>query len=290
MSASMFYVNKQHPEVEAWSITRLPFEPKGWLVEFRQQLRAALRSLPAHPQHLLHAVYASPVIEPCDTENILFYNVGESHLAAATRFGLRFERAFHINTSCPVPLIDRLQHYHRYTLMPISSEFQHWHVDTVLAQWSFSCDAAAIKRCASVWYAMKTGQMIAPSESIQPERYGIRLRLTVPPGSRVQLASILKPLFDGVISALQYHHGTDEAELSRRVAAQLNIPLHEATALLRRRNASVLGQGRLLHRWGQGIQWNPKDDACVAGELLLDEGAGQQLWTVRGEIFSISQA
>lgn len=288
MLSSQFYVNQNNRLVEAWSIARLPFEPKGWLTEFRHQLRTALRQLQARPQHLLHAVYASPVVEHCDTENILFYNVGAGSLAAATRYGLRFERTFHVSAVCPVPLAGQPLHYHRYTLMPIGSGFQHWHAGNVLAQWAFMCNAAAIQRCDSVWYAMKTGHIVAAPDSGSPKRYGMRLYLGVPAGSRVQLANIVKPLFDGVSSALQYHDGTDEAELSRRVAARLGIPAHDVNTLLRSRTATVLGQGRLLHRWGQSVQWNPQDDLYLVGELVLDEQAAQQLVTARGELFAIS--
>ena len=44
----------------ARSSLRLPFEPTGWLRDFRAELAAACRTLDAQPHDTLHAVYTSP--------------------------------------------------------------------------------------------------------------------------------------------------------------------------------------------------------------------------------------
>src|SRR5690349_13545324 len=46
--------------VVAWSVRRLPFEPKGWLKDYRDELRVALRSLSWAAGTHLRAAYASP--------------------------------------------------------------------------------------------------------------------------------------------------------------------------------------------------------------------------------------
>ena len=47
--------------VEAWSADRLPFEPKGWKRDFRDELRAALVQLVASAGEILAAEYVSEI-------------------------------------------------------------------------------------------------------------------------------------------------------------------------------------------------------------------------------------
>ena len=44
MEQESYSVTGTDTYVEAWSTTRLPFEPKGWLLEYRSDLRRALRA------------------------------------------------------------------------------------------------------------------------------------------------------------------------------------------------------------------------------------------------------
>src|SRR4051794_35510628 len=80
------------PEGQLWSSSRLPFEPKRWLLQLLADLVAALCRLPAVP--MLHAYYASPVVDRCDIENLLFYNVGVKVFARISGRGIRFERSY----------------------------------------------------------------------------------------------------------------------------------------------------------------------------------------------------
>lgn len=283
-----YHLRQTQHRVEAWSIARLPFAPKDWLKDFRQHLRTSVRQLRAHHDQLLHAVYASPVRELCDPENVLLYNVGSSYFAEATRYGLRFERAFHIEAPCPQALAGQALHYHDYRIAPFSSDPHYWKMGKTLATWSFVSDAQGSKSCAATWYAMKRGQIATfPSEQTVPQEYGLRLQLNVPIGVRVRLAEVVKPLFDGVISALHYHDRTDQAELSRRVANTLGVRVEEISALLQAKTATILGKRRLLHRFRDNVQWNPQDDSCFVGELRVSEG-NYPAWTISGEIVEVS--
>ena len=77
--------------VELWSSVRVPFEPRAWVREMRDDLREAVRRLVARPGRLLHATYSSLEDDFVDTENVLIYNVGPAHLGSAARYGLRFD-------------------------------------------------------------------------------------------------------------------------------------------------------------------------------------------------------
>jgi hypothetical protein len=79
-----YTVDGDESRVEAWSSVRLPFEPKGWLVEYRAELRNALRAMKAPAGSVLYAEYAAPEPASVELENVLLYNVGSgcySHLA-----------------------------------------------------------------------------------------------------------------------------------------------------------------------------------------------------------------
>jgi hypothetical protein len=90
--ADLFGVRVMDDAVEGWSVTRLPFEPKGWLLDYRTKLQAALRSLsPVHGLGLA-ARYHSPDDRLADVENVLCYNIGSSCYGHLIGGGLRMSR------------------------------------------------------------------------------------------------------------------------------------------------------------------------------------------------------
>ncbi len=99
--------------VELWSEARLPFEPSPTLKVLRNDLRVAVRSLRAGDGEHLQATYASAATGFCDTENVLFYNVGVGSFSSAAGSGVRFERTYEV-PSPPAALGWTPLHYHRY--------------------------------------------------------------------------------------------------------------------------------------------------------------------------------
>lgn len=99
--------------VEAWSRFRLPFEPKGESLEYREQLKAAISGLRAASTALVEAEYVSPSLPSnCDVENVLFYNVGAGAFASVARAGLSF--AYHQGQGPLAPNGEIFDHYVRY--------------------------------------------------------------------------------------------------------------------------------------------------------------------------------
>ena len=276
-------------QVEAWSTHRLPFEPRGWLLEFRDRLRTAVGSLNAKSNELLHAVYASPEHGNCDTENILFYNVGTGRFAKAARYGLRFERAFETPISCPHELSGKPRHYCRYFLTSNETLFSHWEPGRVLAQWSIDCGAKSILgHCATVWYAMKTGYVRTAAEPRSPgQPFCLRVRVAAPPGVSLRLAGLMKPVFDGVISALHQHDGTCEQEVGRRLAERLGAAPEAIAGLLGSDAGTVLGKRCLVRPYRRNVMWNPQDDLCLAGELIEEKAGQKQNLSISGELHEL---
>ena len=124
----------QNNSTEAWSVQRLPFEPRGWLKDLRNDLQKSIHSLQSHPGHMLHAIYATSQDGLCDAENILFYNVGSSHFTPLMTTGLRFERCYSYPDP-PYPLSSPHLHYHRYTLVDAHDDISCWQSGKLVAAW-----------------------------------------------------------------------------------------------------------------------------------------------------------
>src|SRR5947207_836964 len=73
MWQSMNYqVTSSDKAVQVWSAVRPPFEPKGWLMDLRSEIRNALVRL-SRPTDRLYSHYASSQAGLCDVQHILFY-------------------------------------------------------------------------------------------------------------------------------------------------------------------------------------------------------------------------
>ncbi len=70
----------------------MPFEPDGWQVHFREQLRVAPLGVPTGKARGLYARYDTPDDVPVDLESVLLYNVGMPVFAPLITMGLTCQR------------------------------------------------------------------------------------------------------------------------------------------------------------------------------------------------------
>jgi len=135
--ARPFAVDGSDTHVEAWSLVRLPFEPKGWLREYRRDLRTVLRSMREGQAGVLYAEYATPDQSFADLENVLLYNLGSgcfTHLAhqglicrrVASRDDLHHVRYTSIEPQDVPPLGGQLLASARLVDLPPGSTPAHW--------------------------------------------------------------------------------------------------------------------------------------------------------------------
>jgi hypothetical protein len=252
--------------VEAWSSSRLPFQPTGAMREFRDELRSATARLSASLGEAIHARYTSPIGGHFDVENVLLYNVGTSAFARSAGFELVIERV-----NGPVPtssrgLTEALHHY-RYEIVAIGMPWRHWSAARPLASFG-PIDVglmAQVSNPSSVWYAVRrSGAQVLPPAGV-PSVFGLDLVLETPAQVRVNLAAIAKPLLDGVVAAFHAHDDPASLDLvASRVAAQLGASTDEIRSLLSQHPTAILGARRLLWPWRAGVHWNPADDLCAA--------------------------
>ncbi len=285
------YTIKYRPQsnsIEAWSVQRLPFEPKGWLMDFRNELRTSIHRLQNHPGQILHGIYAAPPGSLCDTENILFYNVGSGQFTPLITTGLLFERCY----SCPDPpnpLGATLLHYHRYTMVDGHDGFSCWQTNKLVAAW----ENVEIPRLSgkitetNTWYSLRSRPMKTFHMPEHPlTRFGLSITVTLPVTATTTLAHLMKPIIDGVVSAFHAYRGAEMEQVSQWLGAELGQAPSEIVDLLQKPDQAVLGGRRVVYPFRNAYKWDPADDLCLAAELFLQPYTGKD-WLLSGKLFEI---
>lgn len=278
LSASLVEVTMRAP----W---RLPFERLlAEQLQAREGLRSALASLTASDGELLAAFYSGPR-PPNSVENILLYNVdpgGASFVAASTR-GVRFEL-----DSQPG---DQLMCEYRYRLIGANESLATWELGRRLARFARADLGrfAGEHRLAQVWLAVRNApDMAYSSRPLTEGPFAVFLELGVPPraGTGVR-PELLKSVVDGVVCA--FHNHLNEMTMTgvaSTIANQLAVAPEVIAATLSEPVYAVLGaRPNLVHTRGQGVQWNPADERCVAGQLVRRPS---ERWELSGEIYEVS--
>jgi hypothetical protein len=255
-------IDDEARDVQAWSTVRLPFEPRGWLVDFRRELAAACRSLVAGPGEVLHACYTAHDRARVDVENVLTYNLGTGAIGAAAANGVLLERAFGVVAGAGA------HHYH-YRLTP-SGRWKHWSAGRLLGSVRLVAgpEVFAAGKAGRWWLAARRAGVDCRVPVVDvPEHITVRMTIAPPPGWRGSLAGLLKPLVDGLLSAMQAHDGPVEPLLDRASAIDPSLTADELQALLAGPRPAPLGRGTLLVPRATGVMWLPADDRVVALEV-----------------------
>ena len=264
--------------VEAWSVRRLPFEPRGTMLEFRSALRAGLAGLDATAGRL-SCVYSSPLPDLCDAENVLLYNVGMSSFARLTHRSVAFERADTLPAS-PVQLSGTALHHHLYTVDP-SEPFDHWRVEGVLASWEGDVPPR-VDKAAGWWWETRAARQAISATQRADQPFGLRIQVG---GVRRSTASLIKPMLDGVIAAFHFDDAPAH-EAVDRLAHHLGRPESDVREQLTVGGAP-LGRRALVRPFREGLQWNPADDLCVA--CAIDNSGPQSPPAIRGELLALAR-
>lgn len=266
--------------VECWSERRLPFDNlKDWQRKQRSELAEALKRLEANAGETLSALYISPNDnDRFDAENILFYNVGSAAFRKSAIHGLVFESTV---TSAPTPVEgiteEAGRHYHRYELHSGNSDLQYWVPNGEPIRLIAHCNTPLKNdiKPATIWYALKTTGVLSPPRRLVPFSK-FALLVTIKAETRtINLASIIKPVFDGIISAFHRYVGTDLEQVSYRLGERLGVASVETSALLLDDRSALLEDRTVIHLRRDGVQWNPKDDDCVAGAIYFERDPQQ---------------
>lgn len=255
MENRAFSIESFEREVRASSTFRLAFEPKGEQLQYRSQMRDALRTLRPSPYGVLEAEYATPDAAFADLENVLLYNLGSgcySHLTTNNGLVCRRVRS------------EDDRHRVRYTVTdsPDCSSFE----GDVVAHARLESDVPPYDPT-SWWAALRPNRQVHSLEQFIGE-----FAITVEVGTQWNVrsaVSCLKPLLDGFVSSLHSHDGSDEHHVRR---ALLPVgPPGELWESLNSPDGSPLGQRRLVRPHKERIAWNPADERCSAFRVMATD-------------------
>lgn len=238
---------------------RLPFEPRGELREYRDALRAALRTLAPAPGQVLVATYLSPNREFVDAENVLLYNVGAGSYAHLAASGLSVSR---------VRSPDELHHL-RYRVAAMAALPPGDLLATVESAMPPDPHSPG-----AWWSALRPAVTLALPDTVPVAAVTLEVTLHRS-GPNPRLAGIVKPLLDGLVSALHAHDGTDHDVLAPRLAS-FGHP-EQVWSLLCSTDAAALGTRRLIRPHGAGLAWNPADELCRALTLRVLDRADNRI-------------
>jgi hypothetical protein len=258
-----YEINETNGSVEIWLNQRLPNvgHSNGRHCPARDDLRKALRRLAHQPGMLLSASYSASSADRsgCDVENVLFYNVGAGAFESITRNGLRFERLRRPPELAPSGL--PFTHYHRYGFI----ETPERPITKAATLFEFALDGiSSSTKPHTVWWAA-SGVTVLSSAPIKG-RFELHVELAHPKIGNP--SSILKPLVDGIISAMHSESNID-LEAVQRLCAATGWRSDEVQARLRNPGCPVLGPRHLLGSYRDFVKWNPADDLCEACTLLI---------------------
>lgn len=283
-STHEWILRKSASSVEAWSASRLPFQPRGSMTALRDALRTALRELSVEPGTGLDAVYAATSADRCDAENVLFYNVGMGALQHLMGDRVRFRRSY-VNKPAPQELgTVSLDHYLSYRAI----DDDRLDSGQTLATFD-AARVASFASPASVWAPIcRRGVSVLDSWAGD---FAVQVTVrppTRPVGTTTGLAPRLKTLLDGVISAFHNHTGEDLDEIASRLSQPGAATTQELRRWLGDDDGGALDRRRLVRPYRRGVQWNPADDRCVEADVrLLRDNTGHAAdWTISGRLLA----
>ncbi|MEH6908552.1 DUF6946 family protein [Neobacillus drentensis] len=278
----------QTQKVELWSTARLPFEPKNWMKEMRDELKDSLKLLTPVKNGTLYGKFCTSENDSFfDVENVLLYNVGTGSFSHLGNEHVIIERSFQeiptLNHSTP------FQHYHLYNHTVAEKLDLYWKKEQTAVEWT-GLQLPALKDKPHVyWHKLKqlnsTTNLLPFSNNTT---FGLRINLGVPIGKKVNLVGICKPLIDGIISAFHSYAGNDLDEMVSRLSKLLNEDKSLISNLLVEEKAAHLGKREVVRRFQKGVQWNPADDYCYQIELKTFKADGAN-WEIGGELYTISK-
>ncbi|MCF8567817.1 hypothetical protein LLE49_24150 [Alicyclobacillus tolerans] len=283
-------VSQSDSTVELWSTARLPFEPKGWVRQMRDDLRQALQQIrPETHKPFLQAAYISTNTGHFDTENVLLYNVGVAAFKHLCLHGISFKHTVQVPPSCPVTLDGDAGHYYRYEVTPTAT-LPLANDNETIARWnSTACPPLTQSAKPHVLWGLLRQQDATTIEMEWSGTFGLELTLSVPRGAVVNVAGLVKPLLDGIVSAFHAHDGSYLSDVTNRLSSLAGLSSAYIETLLMESDKAVFGRKRLIYPHGHGVQWAPNDHLCVEATLHVDYVDDME-WTLSGRLYAIPQS
>jgi len=275
---------KDENQVDAWSTQSIPFEPKDWRRDMRDELKQALSNIVPNDD-CLYAAFICNDTCASDVENVLFYNIGAPAFYRLSKNGLCFEGRFDSNPFT-FPLGRELGNYYHYAMQ---NEFSLWREKDILSAWKEVPIPTPTRasRPHLFWYALKKAKNSAFCEHPVPKRFGVSIQLHIPELAWCNLAILIKPLLDGIISAFHMQNAPRDKILFERLSKLTDCTAAEVEHFLYESKTVVLGKRPVVSTYRESVKWNPQDDACVACRVIIDRDEKYRNWSISGKLFSV---
>ena len=180
----LFVIRNSPTLVEAWSVKRLPFEPKDWLVDFRGALRGDLANLDRVSGDHLHVTYSSADMAKCDVENACLYNVGLSAFRGLGAKSVVVERTYDVPPVLPSDLAGPPAHHYRYELA--DDGLYRWTCERVVASWA-DVELPTSLSPSAVWWAIRGAGQVEVLQQSDVVPLGVTVRIGSPRRSLIQM-------------------------------------------------------------------------------------------------------
>ena len=257
----------------------------AWVEDALHPLRSELEALDAERDEIIEAEYISAQLRG-DIENVLFYNVRkDTSFRKSPRNGLRF-RYLAKEPPDPPEREEHFPHYQSYQLgkkeTPFLDEYEN------VASYEFDFAPSQKPELNDVWWGSVNAEWnlniewkLKLNRGEVLERFVLRVDARYPQSTGEYAVRRVKKVFDGIASAM--HVWTNQKRVdevaSCVAAAYQEVSCESVRAKLQNNNHAFLGKNNKQ-------RWDPADDKCVAGELLLSPNSKDN-WRFKVEILAI---
>lgn len=276
--------------IQVLSKIRIPFDniTSNDVLGFKDDLLFAIRTLSINENSVISARYGTTNDKKqfYDLENVLFYNIGTANFKNLTKKGIAFAKA---------PQQDIL---HKRNEWGLPAEYEHYYEYTVCSPEKVGCFGEPIAywnnvpfcKCKGLspldaWNAMCNARKdIQKQKSIDcraGDEFSLDLTLEKPRGVEFNIATAMKPLLDGIISAL--HGGLFDEDIISLLAEKLSCTRDQIINV----GMNVLGKRDYIQKYPRaknGIKWNPADERCKSVSIQFVDG---DEWRLSGRIYKI---
>ncbi|TWT60803.1 hypothetical protein [Rubinisphaera italica] len=259
MKSNNYIIEAMDESVQLWINKRLPFEPTLWLADARAELQQKLRELQACPQRMIMATLSTLDERFFDVENVLIYNVGSGAFSVHARHGIGFKRIRGLPPNAPSG--ESFLYHHMYQLIDVPDDSS----GTEIIRFEFPLrKLSSGTKPHEIW--QQTFESDLMSNIVIDGPFEISITLYTPK-LILNLASVIKPLLDGIISSLHFESTFDEVAV-QRLAQKTNMATDMIIEQLQNPPRPFLGKRNLLTSYRNFVKWNPADELCETCTLI----------------------
>lgn len=247
--------------------------------------------------NVLLSTYAGNSLENSDIENLLFYNIGTGAFSKIFQKSSEEKQvAFKMDTTSQE---DKFSYKYTYEVVEQKVVKEELDKKKLIAKWNVTIGSTLPQKADEYYDKLRAAMRSSRVESKEPNKdepgknevmlyssercdetaFGIKITLTVPASNTTtHPVSVMKHLLDGVICAF---HG-EKGETAQRLKEKFKDK--DVTC---QDDWHVLGYQDYLRKYGNGVKWNPADEAdrLQFGWIVVEHENEGKEYKMSGEIY-----